>query len=85
MRTLFIVPLVAMCLLGDARAEKKVDWSQYLESPAERAKSRRTTPTAEPAPAATTAKKAKPTRGKKATKQRPVAQAKAKRKPARRR
>ena len=83
MRSLFIVPLVAMCLLGDARAEKKVDWSQYLESPGERTKLRRTTPTAEPTPAAT-AKKGKATRGK-ATKQRPVAQAKAKRKPARRR
>ena len=85
MRSLFLVPLVAMCPLGDARAEKKVDWSQYLESPAERerTKLRRTTPTAEPKPAATT-KKAKVTRGK-ATKQRPVAQAKAKRKPARRR
>lgn len=77
----WIVLVVLGLGLGEARAEKKVDWSQYLEEPGARTKYTRTTPTvAKPEPKKAKAKPvAKPRQTKKVATQ-PKA-----RKPAKRR
>jgi hypothetical protein len=77
--SIFIVSGLA---LGTARAEKKVDWSQYLEQPGDRVPAKTTPKVVEEAPTAAKAKKAKAPRAASA-KARPKAVAK--RKPARRR
>lgn len=75
MRVLLVAVLLAL-VPGLASAERKVDWSQYLEKPGDRPAPRTTPVVAEP--------EAKP--GKKIAKQKPAKKkAAAKRKPARRR
>jgi hypothetical protein len=77
MRLLLVAVLFALLPGTAAHAEKRVDWSQYLEKPGDRP-APRTTVVAEP--------EAKPTKKAKATKQRTAkAATKAKRKPGRRR
>jgi hypothetical protein len=45
-----LVPIIALGLGTDARAEKKVDWTPYLEQPSDRPKVRPTPKATEPAP-----------------------------------
>jgi hypothetical protein len=37
-----LVPIIGLGVAGDARAEKKVDWTPYLEQPGERVKPQKT-------------------------------------------
>ena len=78
-RSWIVLGLVLGLGLGEARAEKKVDWSQYLEEPGARTKYTRTSPTvAKPEPKKAKAKPAAKVRQTKKV----AAQPKAKRKPA---
>ncbi len=73
--------LVTFGFAGVAHAEKKVDWSQYLEDPGDRPTARPSPKAAEPAAKAKQAPRAKTAKVRSAK----VASTKAKRKPARRR
>jgi hypothetical protein len=73
-----LVPVIGLGLgVPDARAEKKVDWTPYLEQPGDRVKPRATPK----ATVATPAKAKAQPRAQVAAKQRPTAQAQSKPKP----
>lgn len=78
-----LVVFVGVGIAGDARADRKVDWSEYLEPPGARPmKVKNSAPVAAPEPRA---KEAKGKAAKAKTAERAKAKAKAKKKKGRRR